>query len=247
MSGNAPTRENSLKLSRHLPMRRVEGSFTVFELQHASQRATLAGIGTTGSLVAAVAALATLSTGVVAFHAWPTPHRASPQSLEIGPGAAGARTPLLAPAFGVGRVGSFPHVTLHPAVARHNEAAGPAAPIIRSVAPTPEAAHPGKAPSAEASKSDADKSNTPNTSIKVPSRLAAATTSTGKSTAAAVGDVTSQVSAAASKLSPGLGIGVQAGGVAAQVSVEQLTDVVAQVVGAITGPAQQAAHAATSP
>lgn len=236
MSGNAPTRENSLKLSRKMPMRRVEGDFTVFTLPHAMQRATLAGIGTTGSLVAAVAVIAALTTGVVAFHAWPTPHRATPHSLELGSGnVVGARTPLLAPTFGVGRAGTLPHATLPPAVARNNEAAGPAEPTIRS-APSLNAGHPGQAPALAASQPSH------NTVAKAPSTssLATATTKTGKSTAATVGGVADQVSDAASKVSPVLGVGVQAAGVSVSVSVQQLTETLAKIVGEITGPAQHA-------
>lgn len=75
---------------------RQEGYVPLSATRRAARRATLAGVGTAGSLIAAVAAIAAVAVGVVAFTGWPD----SPSTSERAPvtlgGSARAQT------FGVG-------------------------------------------------------------------------------------------------------------------------------------------------
>lgn len=206
-------------------------------MPHALQRSTLAGIGTTGSLVAAVATIAAVTTGVVAFHAWPTPHRASSQALEIGPGASvGARTPLLAPAFGVGRAGTLPFATLPPAIVKSVGAVGPAAPTTAVVQPgsgsatSPAAAS--KGPIATLVK-PSPSNPVGAAAAAVPDRIAAATADTGRSTAATLGTITDNVGKSTAKVSPTLATGVERGGAVVQDSVVKTADGLAGLLGSM--------------
>lgn len=56
-------------------------------------RVVVAGAGSTFALIAAIAAVATLGAGLVAFDAWPTPKRALPAApLPLAPGAPAGAT-----------------------------------------------------------------------------------------------------------------------------------------------------------
>lgn len=211
-------------------------------MPHALQRATLAGIGTTGSLVAAVATIAAVTTGVVAFHAWPTPHRASSQTLELGPGGSvGARTPLLAPAFGVGRAGTLPFTSLPPAIVNSVGAAGPAVPSTAvvspgsgsgsSVAPATTSA-PANRPTAMPAKPSNPVSSA---AAAVPNRIASATSDTGRVTAATLGTITGSVGKGTAHVSPTLGSGVQRGGEVVENGVVKTADGLAGLLGSVAG------------
>jgi hypothetical protein len=224
-----------------------EGDLNVFTLPHATHRATLAGIGTTGSLVAAVAAIATLTTGLVAFDAWPTPHRSSPQTLEIRPGVSvGARTPLLAPAFGVGRAGTLPLTTLPPVIAGSVGAAGPTTPTTSKVFPGGGTGRPGTSTGSSKPVSSTSGAASAGTSsparpapiaavANVPKQIASAASGTGHGAATTVGAVTDNLGAGASNISPQLGVNVEVGGEAIQAAVVKVADGVAGLLTGVGG------------
>ena len=214
----------------------------MFTLPHTTHRATLAGIGTTGSLVAAVMALAAMTTGVVAFRTWPSPQRASPQTLEIGSGVtAGVSAPLLAPVIGVGRAGRLPSRE-GPPIVRENAvgAAGPAAPLTSIAVPGNTSGLPSIQAKSQAEPVSAPAKTPSPAAANVPKRLATTVAGTGHGTADTVGAVTETLGNATSAVSQPAGVTVSAGGLFLGVSVEKTTDGVVKLLHELGGGVDEA-------